>query len=927
MIDMRQTLKKASRLDLSDWRRLVLLSLGAFLLGMSSTFLDIGAVGLFLQKNTFYAIGFDFLIIAICLIWVGSITVKLDRRHGYGGVPLTAFLTLTLFLLLKTVEIFPESVIPVNILFGFKYILPVLVSFSFWTIASRFIILKLVSLKYMGILAASLLGVGFGGCFFLHEGTPEKALMASAFGFLSLTIVMKILVWLLPQPSETFVRKTGGVQDSSESKMIDCILMLAFTYTAARGLGDYLLYQHLNIHSEEAFSELARLWMFCGGIGFFALAVLSQTRFLYTTLWGLFTLGLSFFFLAEGAFLELPWMLYMGFVSAWICGYFYWAPYLSLLPRPLTLGEGIRLRKLRQMLMEPLGFVLVGALILTIPKFLLAPILAILALLLMGLMEISVIIYSRLLSRICKMRLWCGGPLMLVSDKLISKVKNGAESDSFQDVVYFLRIMEVAHFPGYQRQLLKALTHPLPEVRFFALDKLDSHNFHNSKVLQVVHQIFQRDKDILTRARALAYLIRYEGRYNSQMVYHKYGKYLDDKDVKVGAIMGFLQTGGECALLAMDGLQKMVLSSQKKENLKALMIIDKVPQKGLVRLVVPLLKSPFPEVVRFALLVAGHIGHTQTLSFVFQALDNPDFREEALQALSSYGKKIFPPLEKMLSNPNVPFSRRKSLVLLLGFLPSGEGKQVLLRSLYLPDQKMRKEVITAILNSKIMWVSRRRKKILLKGITQDVAWWHLLNQQIQICRQVPIPALGDSFTFLRHSFLEMRQDLRELILDQIILFKPTSLVDKAISILRGTPSQRFVSASGILQDLLPSKVYDLVHPILLAPLSDVPEEKIAPMDITQAKNFLEQLVLSPPFPVDRWMIASALYGLQKVGDERSKMVLEKAFSNTSTVVLEAALELLARLDPNQQEDYIKAQIHKIPKNVILEDYLKHRRKK
>ena len=213
-------------------------------------------------------------------------------------------------------------------------------------------------------------------------------------------------------------------------------------------------------------------------------------------------MALGFFFLAEGAFLELPWLLYLGVILSWICGYFYWNPYLSLLPRPLTLGDGIRLRKLRQMLMEPLAVILVGAFILTLPSFLLAPILATFSLFLMCLMGISVVIYSRLLSRLCKMRLWCGGPLMLISSRLISKVEKGAESDSFQDVVYYLKIMEIAHFTGFQRQLLKALTHPLAQVRLFALDRLDVNGFHKARVMNAVHQCFRKDKDVSVRARA-----------------------------------------------------------------------------------------------------------------------------------------------------------------------------------------------------------------------------------------------------------------------------------------------------------------------------------------------------------------------------------------------------------------------------------------
>ena len=109
--------------------------------------------------------------------------------------------------------------------------------------------------------------------------------------------------------------------------------------------------------------------------------------------------------------------------------------------------------------MEPLGFVLVGAFVLTLSKIWWAPLLAGFSLLLLMLMGISVLLYSRLLARICKMRAWCGGPLMLISDNLGRCVQAGAESNSVNDAIYFLRIMEVAHFPGYKKQLLKSLHH------------------------------------------------------------------------------------------------------------------------------------------------------------------------------------------------------------------------------------------------------------------------------------------------------------------------------------------------------------------------------------------------------------------------------------------------------------------------------------
>ena len=149
-----------------------------------------------------------------------------------------------------------------------------------------------------------------------------------------------------------------------------------------------------------------------------------------------------------------------------------------------------------------------------------------------------------------------------------------------------------------------------------------------------------------------------------------------------------------------------------------------------------------------------------------------------------------------------------------------------------------------------------------------------------------------------------------------------------MDIFKEKPSQKFVSAASILQDLLPRSVYRAVHPILLSPLLETEEEGILPMDVERAKHFLEQLVVNPPFPVNRWIVANALYGLQKVGDAHSLFVLEKAFLWPSPVVLEAGLEFLNHLEPDKKKRsaYLSRQIHKMPKNMILEDYLNNRRK-
>ena len=124
--------------------------------------------------------------------------------------------------------------------------------------------------------------------------------------------------------------------------------------------------------------------------------------------------------------------------------------------------------------------------------------------------------------------------------------------------------MEQAGYSGYKDQLVKGLKHSLFEVRLFCVDKLNKIGVEPFMYRQL-SQLFHTEKNDVVKARILAALIHREGEENISKIFHKFGTYLDDKKLKSGAILGFLQTGGECALLAMDGLQHLSQSKKKED--------------------------------------------------------------------------------------------------------------------------------------------------------------------------------------------------------------------------------------------------------------------------------------------------------------------------------------------------------------------------
>ena len=224
------------------------------------------------------------------------------------------------------------------------------------------------------------------------------------------------------------------------------------------------------------------------------------------------------------------------------------------------------------------------------------------------------------------------------------------------------------------------------------------------------------------------------------------------------------------------------------------------------------------------------------------------------------------------------------------------------RKINLPDQKLRKDILKALLDSKIVWAARPRKRFLLPALMKDVEHWNWLKENIQKCAQAPDTSLADSFGFLERSFRETQKDLRTIILYQLLLLYPNVLVEKAIQMIGRTQITQQINGIDILQDLISPKLYHSLRPILLDPIESDQSAASEALNKTQACSFLKHLILKPEFELDRWASACALYGLKNSVEKADSAVLKRAFSMPWEVVWEAALDDLG-VWMNQKEQY------------------------
>jgi hypothetical protein len=250
---------------------------------------------------------------------------------------------------------------------------------------------------------------------------------------------------------------------------------------------------------------------------------------------------------------------------------------------------------------------------------------------------------------------------------------------------------------------------------------------------------------------------------------------------------------------------------------------------------------------------------------------------------------------------------------------SGQGKQVLLRNINIAEQKLRKDILKAILDSDIILISRRRKKALKQNILHDVDRWHWLQNNIQKCCQAPDARLADSFAFLTRSFEDSLQDTRLVILYQLMLLYPDSVIERAIKILLSKQVRLYETALSLLQDLLPHSLWQKLLPVLM----NQTEDENQPLNVSQAISFLSQLVGHSAFSVDRWVQSCALYGLKQIGNVDLLPVLKTAFHTPWPIVWEAALDDLDAWvqDSTQKKDFLNSVMLQTP-NLAFNFYLK-----
>lgn len=872
------------------------------LAGMKSvalTFLDIGSVQLFLTLTSHRAIGIDLIAVALLMAAAGYETRLLVRRKGYGAVWIMSLLLLILMGLIGMVEYHIPGVY--DALFIAKYIFFILVNAIFWSVCARFFKITANSLKFIFILATEALGYTTGGAFVYFVSIGAYGLLYFSMALLVAFFAgIYILTQMKPVAKETFILPTGEAQDFAERKMVRALLMFCFFALTAYAIANYVFYTATaaQFQGKGILKHIAALWGLFGIAEFILAFSLIRRRFFYLLSGNMFIMTASLSVLATGIFYEEYKWIFIGFLILIIGFHVHFSGFAETLLKTLRMSGNHSINKKRVIVIEPTGFMLGGIMVYYLPNLMNQ------GYILMGLSVISFVLllmslhfYSNALLKSLKLREWRGTPLMMASQKVFNYIKQEIPTASANDVIYFLRILEISKHPLYMKTILKSLKHTSEKVRLFALSKI-SDTPDLTRYDSTMRFIFETDKSIAVRRQALSLLIQIADLKEDEALLNSYTAFLDDSSLRIGAMIGFLTVGGYNALLAMDGLQEMASSTKTSDKLLALRVMKEAPSFGLIRLLMPLLKSTDTQIANEALIVAGAIKHAESLPVILSSLDDARLHENALVALKNFGIKAYPLIERTLHNTETGAFRQKVLILFLTMQNDTESKQILLRALKMGNQKLRKAIIRGMIESGIFWTHKGKYKLLKEGIRNEATRIIKLSAFCDKYKQAPAPEAQDAFSFLIRAMSEDITETRELIFYQLLLLNKSFLFRKAVRILIRNDYATYPTALGLLQDLLRKDLFETVNMVARLPFEHK-KEVIAPLiSREEAIDDLTKLLIKPPFHLAVWIRANILNCLQKLGDARALPAIYASLKSQNPLILEAAVAALCRLEDN-----------------------------
>jgi AAA family ATP:ADP antiporter len=271
-----------------------------------------------------------------------------------------------------------------------------------------------------------------------------------------------------------------------------------------------------------------------------------------------------------------------------------------------------------------------------------------------------------------------------------------------------------------------------------------------------------------------------------------------------------------------------------------------IPHPEAVELHLRLLQHSDPSVKKTAILSAGRAGHRELVPFLMPLLRDLRWGPDARLCLREYGPRILGTLADLLKDPSEDIEIRRSIPLVLAYLPHQESVDILLDGLFDYDGLLRYRSIRALGKLRLLdpelRFDRQKVSLLLREESEDAIW----------CRQA-LAALypgGGSNDLLEQLFKDKVNRGKDRVFRLLALLLPPATAISALLAMAEDDRLKRAAVAEFLDNVLPGKLRDYVLPVI--------EPKAKLLRPTQTVRQILEACLRNPDPILRECAAEAI---------------------------------------------------------------------
>ena len=563
-----------------------------------------------------------------------------------------------------------------------------------------------------------------------------------------------------------------------------------------------------------------------------------------------------------------------------------------IIPQAVSIRSFFRAAVERKFFVEPLGLLGAGIALFYIPD--LTGLLAGLSIVTLFAFWMLRQTYVKLVLSNLQNYLWRGGRLLITGKKIRDHLNRALNSPTADEAIYALRVIEDALHPAFSHELRKALSHPAPEVRLFALEKVESLDFRSA--LKEVEHAAMTDKTPAVRRIALRTLCLL----GTPETREKIVGLINNPDACEGALVGLLAVGREGVFAAIDKVAFLAASIDDEARQIAARVLGDAHNPAFYLPLIKLLNDEDEDVCRAAVVAAGKLCEPHLLPALINSFRFPELREDAVEALLKYREAAFPEIDKVLNSNEYPHQFRSLLAKMLKHIDSPECRRFLFAHLFVADRRVRFNIMKTLVLLNFKAHGKDINKVRL-NLYDEIEWSTNLLAALDALERNDDETSKKATDILANALRSELDYSRERILLLLALLQPSKMILDLLNRYALTTDEERAEMANIVDKILSGELRQLCLPLFSADSTAAKLTALRPHfypPVLTMQGYVHEILKAGE--AGDWTRAAAVYALAFIGDKSSIDILVPLLKDRNPMVRETAVFVIAKLLPPEE---------------------------